>query len=130
MKVTQLLHRRNKTKATVSKVSTTKRSLEDTIASSSDDDDEDNSRLSSLSDSTTDDLTSVGEDSEDMERFERSLRQKHAKACKAMAVRTKHEAGASLAIMAIMQPEDLSNTQAFPFCSMTERRIRPSLARV
>jgi hypothetical protein len=92
MKVTQLLHRRDKTKATVAKVSTTKRSLEHTIASSSDDDDEDNSRLSSLSDSTTDDLTSVGEDSENMERLERSLRQKHAKACKAMAVRRKHEA--------------------------------------
>ena len=58
------------------------------MASSSDDDDEAHSRLSSLSASTGDDMTSIGdEDSEDMERFERSLRQKHAKACKAMAVR-------------------------------------------
>jgi len=56
------------------------------MASSSDDDDEANSRLSSLSASTGDDMTSIGdEDSEDMEHFERSLRQKHAKACKAMA---------------------------------------------
>ena len=59
------------------------------MASSSDDDEEDHSRLSSLSDSTADDMTSIGdEDSEDMERFERTLRQKHAKACKAMAVRS------------------------------------------
>ena len=87
MKVGQLLGRQQEEKATT-KISEGKRSLEDTMASSSDDDDEDHSRLSSLSDSTGDDLTSIGdEDSEDMERFERSLRQKHAKACKAMAVR-------------------------------------------
>lgn len=85
MKVGELLGRQEEKV----KMSEGKRSLEDTMASSSDDDDEDHSRLSSLSDSTGDDLTSIGdEDSEDMERFERSLRQKHAKACKAMAVRT------------------------------------------
>ena len=84
MKVGELLGRQEEK----SKMSEGKRSLEDTMASSSDDDDDDHSRLSSLSDSTGDDLTSLGdEDSEDMERFERSLRQKHAKACKAMAVR-------------------------------------------
>ena len=84
MKVGELLGRQEVN----SKMTEGKRSLEDTMASSSDDDDEANSRLSSLSASTGDDMTSVGdEDSEDMERFERSLRQKHAKACKAMAVR-------------------------------------------
>ena len=88
MKVGELLGRQDDKV----KMSEGKRSLEDTMASSSDDDDEDHSRLSSLSDSTGDDLTSIGdEDSEDMERFERSLRQKHAKACKAMAVRKNME---------------------------------------
>eukprot|EP00977_Amphora_coffeiformis_P020599 scaffold8374_cov175-Amphora_coffeaeformis.AAC.38 len=82
MKVGELLGRQE----VKSKMSEGKRSLEDTMASSSDDDDEANSRLSSLSASTGDDMTSIGdEDSEDMEHFERSLRQKHAKACKAMA---------------------------------------------
>lgn len=86
MKVGQLLGRQEEKL----RMSEGKRSLEDTMASSSDDDDEDRSRLSSLSDSSGDDLTSAGdEDSEDMERFERTLRQKHAKACKAMAVRTR-----------------------------------------
>jgi hypothetical protein len=83
MKVGELLGR---TEQQV-KIPVSKQSVEDTAASSSSSaDEEDRSHVSSLSGSTGDDMTSVGDHSEDMEQFERNLRQKHAKACKAMAV--------------------------------------------
>lgn len=87
MKVGELLGRGERKSKEVAPVS--KGSLEDATASSSADteEEEENSHMSSISASTEDDMTSMGdEDSEDAERFERSLRQKHAKACKAMAV--------------------------------------------
>lgn len=87
MKVGELLGRNEQTAVGAKMPTITKQSLEEATASaSSSSDEEDRSRVSSLSASTGDDMTSVGEDSDDMERFERNLRQKHAKACKAMAV--------------------------------------------
>lgn len=49
------------------------------------------SHMSSISGSMDGGSSMGDENSEDIERFERSLRQKHTKACKAMAVSTKHK---------------------------------------
>eukprot|EP00527_Entomoneis_sp_CCMP2396_P003941 CAMPEP_0198147648 /NCGR_PEP_ID=MMETSP1443-20131203/36919_1 /TAXON_ID=186043 /ORGANISM="Entomoneis sp., Strain CCMP2396" /LENGTH=450 /DNA_ID=CAMNT_0043812061 /DNA_START=64 /DNA_END=1416 /DNA_ORIENTATION=+ len=84
MKVDDMLGRKAKTPT--SKTKSSRRKAHSHSSRSKHSDDESTSQMSSLSDSTEEGSSAASEDNtEDLERFERNLRQKHTKACKAMA---------------------------------------------